>query len=140
MNGSPFNKRETMPGNGNLAKYPALMKSWVLEGNLQLPLYQTRKRPNYILNISPDTRRYLQSSHHIKEASLGNKRTVIEKPQLIKKRRAAVLNPNRYIDSTAPAPTAQGSYQERGWKESVSQSNRKFVVRLSPRNVREATP
>jgi hypothetical protein len=26
----PLNKKETMPGNGNLASYPELMISWIL--------------------------------------------------------------------------------------------------------------
>ena len=30
----PLSKRESLPGNGNLANYPRLMKSWLLEENL----------------------------------------------------------------------------------------------------------
>jgi hypothetical protein len=36
---NPFNKREIVPGIGNLASFPRPVKSWSLEKNLYPPLY-----------------------------------------------------------------------------------------------------
>jgi hypothetical protein len=44
-------RKEETPGTGNLDIYPKLEKSWVLEENLQQPLYQNNIIPNYLLNI-----------------------------------------------------------------------------------------
>jgi hypothetical protein len=117
MNGSPFNKRETVPGSGNLAKSLAVMKSWVLEGNLQLPLYQTSKSPNYILSISPNTCRYIVPTPHQGDFSL-QQIDCHRKPRPIKNAElwcSIPIDTSTY--STTPAPKAQGSQEESGWEE-----------------------
>lgn len=40
-----------MPRTENLGNFPQLVKSWILEENLKLPLYNTGVIPNYVLNI-----------------------------------------------------------------------------------------
>ena len=42
-----------MPGTRNLANYPQLVTSWILEENPQPPLYCTSIVPKYIPNVCP---------------------------------------------------------------------------------------
>lgn len=50
-----------MPGPGNLANYPELVKLWILEENIKLPLYKMSTIPKETLNIAIFTNSY--SSH-----------------------------------------------------------------------------
>ena len=47
----PLNKREIMPGTGNLANFPGIMRLWTLEKNLTPATLLDQRNSNFILNL-----------------------------------------------------------------------------------------
>lgn len=113
------------------------MKSWILEVNLQLPLYQPRIIPNYNLNMCSYTYRYINVFLTPQRNFSLQQREFISENHNQSKSRVVEFSPKWSIYKTTPVPKAQEAPRNGGRKGARARRTR-FAVRLCLLEMTEA--